>query len=469
MKYLVFVCLFLIHTTTYAQIELWGMTPSGGNSNYGVLFSYNPITNVYTKKFDFNDSTSGVAPQGSVMLANDGKLYGMVTYWGSNYSGTLFQYDLNSNVYLVKKAFDQLIDGQDAKGGLMQASNGKIYGMTSFGGVNNGGELFEYNPVTNSYANKFDFNDQQNGSNPIGTLYQASDGKLYGSTPSTANYDGTLFRYDPLSNILSFLYFFDGISSGGTSPTGTFVEAANGMLYALTYYSGDTSPGGILFHFDPVSLTYTQKFDFSISSSNGKSPTGSLAKATDGNLYGMTESGGLNDFGVIFKYDPVNNIFTKIYDFDGSDGSYPKGSLFQASDGNLYGMTSYGGANNYGVIFQYNYSTNSYVKKHDFDSINGRYPVSSLIEVNNVLQGLKENLHTDEFSIYPNPNNGIFVIDLKNDAELTITNLLGEIILEQQIDSGKQSVDIKSYSDGVYLLKIVYPDGKSITRKIIKG
>lgn len=57
----------------------------------------------------------------------------------------------------------------------------------------------------------------------------------------------------------------------------------------------------------------------------------------------MTNSGGVNNKGVLFQYDPNNNIYLKKIDFNGSvNGSNPSASLIQASDGKLYGMTPYG-------------------------------------------------------------------------------------------------------------------------------
>ena len=77
-------------------------------------------------------------------------------------------------------------------------------------------------------------------------------------------------------------------------------------------------------------------------------------KASDGMLYGMTTVGGTNSLGVIFKYDPNTNTYTKRVDLSGVvTGSVPKDSLIQVTNGTLYGMTSQGGINGFGVIFQY--------------------------------------------------------------------------------------------------------------------
>ena len=69
-------------------------------------------------------------------------------------------------------------------------------------------------------------------------------------------------------------------------------------------------------------------------------PYGSLMQASDGKLYGMTTNGGSSsDNGVIFSFDPSSSTYTKLKDFDNTNGANPYGSLMQASDGKLYGMT----------------------------------------------------------------------------------------------------------------------------------
>jgi uncharacterized repeat protein (TIGR03803 family) len=143
----------------------------------------------------------------------------------------------------------------------------------------------------------------------------------------------------------------------GAYPHGTLLQASNGKLYGIT--SGGQSGTGVIYSFDPISSTYSKLYEFdNYSGANGMS---GLIQASDGKLYGMTPNGGLVDvqtnifgFGVIFSFDPASAIFTKLKDFNGSDGSHPGGSLLQLGDGKLYGMTSQGGTiDNSGVIFSY--------------------------------------------------------------------------------------------------------------------
>src|SRR5260221_385810 len=95
-------------------------------------------------------------------------------------------------------------------------------------------------------------------------------------------------------------------------------------------------------------------------------------QASDGKLYSMTAYGGNSDNGVIISFDPSSSTYTKMKDFDDTNGGHPYGSLIQTSDGKLYGMTANGGSSGYGVIFYFDPATSTYTKLKDFNDTNGR-------------------------------------------------------------------------------------------------
>ena len=134
------------------------------------------------------------------------------------------------------------------------------------------------------------------------------------------------------------------------NPYGSLIQASDGKLYGMTEFGGSGNVG-VIFSFDPSSSTYTKLKDFD--TTNGANPQGSLIQASDGKLYGMTYQGGSNGSGVIFSFDPSATTFTNLKDFDNTNGGYPQGSLMQASDGKLYGMTLKGGISVIGVIFSF--------------------------------------------------------------------------------------------------------------------
>ncbi len=356
---------FCFPSTTVAQ-ELWGLTSSGGSNSSGVLFQYDAATNTYTKKIDLSMSSGG-SPQGSLMLASNGKMYGLAG-GGASFSGVLFEYDAATNTYTKKNDFTDA-NGSSPQGCLIEAASGKLFGMTFSGGDNGFGVIFEYDISTNTLTKKIDLS-SGNGSYPFGSLLKASNGKLYGLTYSGgANDKGVLFEYDITSN--TYTKKIDLSLAIGSNPTGSLIQASNGKLYGLTA-NGGVNDKGVLFEYDITTNTYTAKIE--MTASDGSNPKGTLIQAGNGKLYGITNGGGANSVGALFEYDIAGNTYTKKVDFGGTYGSYPNGSLMQASNGKLYGMTQHGGGNEYGVLIEYDISSNTCTAKIDLSSSNGGNP-----------------------------------------------------------------------------------------------
>jgi uncharacterized repeat protein (TIGR03803 family) len=213
-------------------------------------------------------------------------------------------------------------------GGLVQASNGKLYGMTNSGGSMGYGVIFSFNPSTSTYAKLKDF-DGTNGGNPYGSLVQASDGKLYGMTYQGGSMGyGVIFSFNPSSATYAKRKDFDGTNGG--NPYGSLIQASDGKLYGMTYSGGNSNYGsdyGVLFSYNPATLTYAKLKDFN--SMDGGAPMGSLVQASDGKLYGMTSGWGGNvGKGTSFSFDPSASTFKMLAVFEGRDGvgpDYPSG------------------------------------------------------------------------------------------------------------------------------------------------
>jgi uncharacterized repeat protein (TIGR03803 family) len=131
--------------------KLYSTTLYGGAYNNGVIYEYNPLANIYTKRHDFDGGVSSYEAS-SLVLAKNGKLYG--TAYGGGVpetnlpggGGILYEFDLTTNTFTKK--YDFLL-GNSWVGdmgvfprGLISSTNGKLYGVTQFG-------VFEYNTVTN--------------------------------------------------------------------------------------------------------------------------------------------------------------------------------------------------------------------------------------------------------------------------------------------------------------------------------
>ena len=387
---------------------LYGTTAQGGTSNAGVIFSFNPVSSVYSDVKDF-DITNGLSPVGDLLEATDGLLYGMTVNGGTSQSGVIFSFNPVSAAYNKLQDLDSA-RGNYPSGSLTQAANGKLYGMTYKGGSNNDGVIFSFNINTSTYAKLYDL-DSANGSDPFGNVVQAADGKLYGLTSQGgADNLGVVFSFDTSSSVYTKLQNLDNAS--GAMPFGSFVQATDGKLYAMTFQGGDNNTG-VIFSFDPSADAYAKLKDFG-TNVNGRNLSGSLVKASNGKLYGMTVFGGSDSRGVIFSFDPATSVYLPLVNFDSANGANPYGSLVQAKDGKLYGMTYKGGAHNAGVIFSYDIASSAYTKLRDMDSATGCNPYGSL------LQAIDGKLYGMTFSGGTAMDGTIFSFDPVSDAYIKL-------------------------------------------------
>src|SRR5262245_35913081 len=169
------------------------------------------------------------------------------------------------------------------------------------------------------------------------------------------------------------LHFFD---SPPREPHGPLVVGSDGALYGTAAYGGAFGYG-IVFKVNPDGSAYTKLHDFD--RTNGANPIAGLVKGPDGALYGTTQSGGAN-WGVVFKINENGSGFAKLYEFDlFTNGGMPETPLVSGNDGNLYGTTRNGGAAFNGVIFRIT-PAGAFTKLYDFDGPNGAYPQGALIE-----------------------------------------------------------------------------------------
>ncbi len=118
----------------------------------------------------------------------------------------------------------------------------------------------------------------------------------------------------------------------------------------------------------------------SFTGANGANPQSSLVRGTDGNFYGTTYAGGANDLGTVFKITPSGTL-TMLHSFQGpfSDGSTPFASLVQGTDGNFYGTTGSGGSFGIGTVFKMTPSGTLTIL-HSFSGADGAAPESELVQ-----------------------------------------------------------------------------------------
>jgi uncharacterized repeat protein (TIGR03803 family) len=180
----------------------------------------------------------------------------------------------------------------------------------------------------------------------------------------------------PAQTFTTLAYFTDG-----TMVDSSLVQGRDGNFYG-TSNDGGTGGYGTVFKITTTgTLTTLYTFCSQPNCADGSYPNGALALGTDGNFYGTTAFGGANDIGVVFKITPAGT-YTVLHNFQGSDGSYPAAGLVLASDGNFYGTASEGGANcvyGCGTVFKIT-PAGALTTLHSFNEADGLNPAVPLIQ-----------------------------------------------------------------------------------------
>jgi uncharacterized repeat protein (TIGR03803 family) len=338
----------------------------------------------FTTLVNFN-YTNGVNPYFmSLVQGTDGNLYGTTEGGGANGEGTVFKVTPTGTLTTLYSfcAKTNCTDGSVPFGGLVLGTDGNFYGTTSEGGISadpcggDCGTVFKITPA-GKLTTLHSFDSTDGYSTPFGPLVQATNGNFYGTTQS-----GTVYS----------------ITSGGTFTTVlpggaggyALIQATNGNFYG----AGGGGPDGAVFSITSGgTLTTLHSFD----GTDGSYPFGPLVQASNGNFYGTTSQGGPNDScnsqppifigcGTVFEITPEGTLAT-LKNFDNSDGEYPNGSMIQATNGNFYGTSVYGGAAgpcyiSCGTIFSIT-SGGTLTTVHSFDKTDGENPSGGLFQATN--------------------------------------------------------------------------------------
>ncbi len=334
--------------------NFYGTTAVGGANNHcargscGTVFKITPSGTLTTLYSFVGYPNDGAYPEAELVQARDGNFYGTTYGGGANYYGTVFKITA-SGVLTTLHSFNG-DDGYYTYAGLVQASDGNFYGTTYFGGAHDSGTVFKSTP-SGVLTTLYSFCSQNNCSDgyyPYAGLVLASDGDFYGTTLGGTNHWGTVFKITP-SGSMTTLHTFVGHPSDGGYPAAGLVQASDGNFYGATRYGGVNDQGTVFKITPSGALTTLYSFCSQRNCTDGEQPSAGLVQASDGNFYGTTLGGGANGYGTVFKIT-ASGALTTLYGLcsqtNCSDGANPYAALVQASDGNLYGTTSSGG--NYG-------------------------------------------------------------------------------------------------------------------------
>jgi uncharacterized repeat protein (TIGR03803 family) len=247
---------------------------------------------------------------------------------------------------------------------------GNLYGTAGSEGPYNAGVVFELSPdgdgtwtasVLHSFAGG-----PADGRAPFANVILDSAGNLYGTTRNGgAHTYGTVFELSPVGDgtwTQLLLHSFQKNNGDGYNPWGGVIFDKARNLYGTTI-AGGAYGGGTVFKLSPASGGgWSERILHSFGNgTDGNEPAVGLVADASGNLYGVTSRGGAYSTstmpgGTVFKLSPVGNgSWTEaiLHSFGkGTDGSVPSGALILDGGSNLYGTTSGGGLYGGGMVFE---------------------------------------------------------------------------------------------------------------------
>ncbi len=276
-------------------------------------------------------------------------------------------------------------DGQSPGSGVIADRKGNLFGTTGVGGGNaSNGTVFELTPPTVSGGAWTEtilhkFQGMPDGKIPLSRLVMSSDGSLFGTTLRGGVNDlGTAYtlalkKNGDLGNEAP-IYSFGSVAFDVVTPDlgfligperfrednddqdrndGEILYGADqgglngtGAIYTLTPpKKGTTWTETILYNFGPFQ------------SGDGADPAGELVRDLEGNLYGVTAQGGANNLGAVYELSPPTregSPWTEkiVFSFGLADGTIPAGRLLWGPQGQLYGTTVANGPNQSGDVFE---------------------------------------------------------------------------------------------------------------------
>jgi uncharacterized repeat protein (TIGR03803 family) len=355
----------------------FGTTHFGGNDSCGgsvgggcgVVFELSPNKSggwSETSLYTFDDGADGGFPNAGVILDKSGNVLGTASTGGSTQCsiGCGVVYELSKRSRWTESVLHTFVesDGEFPNAVLLRSANGALYSTTWYGGSSGNGTVFSLTPGSSGWGERvlYSFQGTTDGSAPAGGVIADRAGNLYGTTYKyDGDNDGVAYELQKKSQggwKDRGLYTFTN-NGGGENPYAGLIMPAKGTFYGTAIESGPDD-GGVAFELvrgkgNDWKETVLHAFG---GTGDGNAPYGGLVADKSGNLFGTTVFGGMNNAGIVYELSPTRGGQWKeriLFSFTGgTDGQYPSGSLTQDKSGNLYGSTSDGGKNGYGVVFE---------------------------------------------------------------------------------------------------------------------
>ncbi len=317
-----------------------------------------------------DDPSQGHTPKSSLLLTSLGYLYGTTEQGGAHDAGVVYRVRPNGTGYAVLHHFEADTEGGFPTAGLMEASNGMLYGATAVGGTEGGGSIYRIADNGSGFEvlQQLGGEDDGGGSYSVTTPTEDFGGIIYGTASVGGSFGGGLV----------FSMALDGSGfqvqrqlgwnfSAPSTPRGDLLLLDNGTIVFSTLNGGQSRDGTVA-TLDPKDSSVIATHEFSQHGEGVAWPLANLLETRDGHLVGTGGRGGLYQFGAVFRANKDMTEVDILHDFGSvpDDGETPSTAMIEGGDGRFFGVTPYGGTDGSGVLYSLAPTSGEYQVLHRF-------------------------------------------------------------------------------------------------------
>jgi uncharacterized repeat protein (TIGR03803 family) len=357
------------------------------------------------------------AVEGRLAEGRDGRLIGVCPEGGEKAEGGVFSIRPDGSDFKWVHSFRSMLLGGVASGprGVVEGSDGRLYGTTQYGGRANGaltalglgafgdGTVFSMAGDGSDYRELHRFMAEDGeGIGPMAGLTRTAEGALFGASfgagiLNNKAVSGAIFQLEPNGAGFRVIHRFASTPDDGGAPFATMIQGRDGSLYGVTDGGGSSmARNGTVFTFKTDGTGYRILHSFPSKLPNGidgRMPRTTPLEGRDGSLFGTTSSGGEHDQGVVFRMSRDGKDFRVLHEFNAAtglvedpngfieavvngkpghfrnigDGRTPQ-ELAQLPDGTLLGTTEDSGPNGGGTVFRMEPDGTGFTTLHAFPS-----------------------------------------------------------------------------------------------------
>lgn len=383
--------------------KIYGFNFSGGVSNHGTLFEYDPVSKNYVVKKDLTNTVTGGQPSTAITMDPlTGLMYAKLN---NTINNNLVEYNPTTDVLRTVYNFTMATEGGQCNTPI-RTSTGRFIGVNSSGGLTDVGVMYEFKPATASVTKLMDFNYAPDGAYPNGSLMVAANGVYYGIASammmdvvnvSAQTVDGALskvFSFNPTTKTLTIICQLTGgngssTTAGGTAAVGSLHQnPADGFLYFLG--SGGGQGGGVM-NIINTATGIPKLLALFNAPTFGTTPYGSMMTASNNLMYWIGRLGGANGLGQLMRKASGGGVggFSNVVNITTAGGGFGSFCTPVEISGVLYfvGYGGFGDPNDYGTLSSYNIATTAYTKLRTFADATGGKPTFIMKASNNLLYG----------------------------------------------------------------------------------